>query len=346
MSEIIETYLKNLQNKPRFEKYKSFLWADYIELLCLANNDGELSHNDIIDRLLERERDLFEGNYDDLKEMEDLENEDNDSPTQRSEIPIRWENYLSSWFNVLQYRQVLHKESYPFDISDKVIKRKEDVSAEPHKLYLYLLLCSNLYLFDNTTRLTLTSSFEMVSFNAFKNILPQQAEVHLFGSNKLNNKGKFRQGSLWKKINALSLEINEVLDPRLNENNYPNNNTGDGGLDLVGWLPTGDRLPSSVIHFAQCACTEEWVSKQDSSSHNTWQGRILFRNHINNTIFIPFCFRSADGAWFKIEDIRLSFLVDRKRLLHYYLQKENISFNNLPAYQIVEEIISAREDVV
>ncbi len=69
MSDLIELYLKNLQNKPSFPTYRSFLWADYIELLCFANYDGELSHVDIIDRLLERERDLYEGDDDDLKEM-------------------------------------------------------------------------------------------------------------------------------------------------------------------------------------------------------------------------------------------------------------------------------------
>ena len=179
MSNLTDLYLKNIQEKPSFEKYKSFLWADYIELLCLVNKDGELSHIDIIDRLLERERDLYEASDDDLKEIEDLEKEDNTEPTRRSEIPIRWENYLSSWFNVLQYRYKFYRESYPFEIRDRVIKRKTNDFSELHKMYLYLLLCSNLYLFDNATRIKLTSSFEMISFNAFKNILPEQAEVHI-----------------------------------------------------------------------------------------------------------------------------------------------------------------------
>lgn len=344
MSELTDLFIENIQKKPSFEKYKSFLWADYIELLCLVNKDGELSHNDIIDRLQEREKDLSEGNDDDLEEMSDLEKEDNDKPTQRAEISIKWENDLSAWFNILYYRQALYGELYPFEISEKIIKRKNDEPSNQHKLYLYFLLCSHLNLFDNTTRIILTSSFEMVSFNAFRNLLPEHSEVHLFGANPLNKEGKFKDGSLWQKINKLSSEVNEILDSRINENNYKRN-TGDGGLDLVGWIPTGDSLPSSIIHFAQCACTEEWVSKQDSSSHNTWQAKILFTNHINNTVFIPFCFRASDGTWFKIEDIRLSFLVDRKRLLYYYLQNEDISFNTLPAYQIVEEIIKSREGV-
>ncbi|MDQ6890731.1 MAG: hypothetical protein M3Z56_10700, partial [Bacteroidota bacterium] len=223
--------------------------------------------------------------------------------------------------------------------------RKSNDPTERQKLYLYLLLCSNLYLFDEATRIKLTSSFEMVSFNAFKNILPEQAEAHVFGANPLNKEGKFKDGSLWQKINKLSSEVNEILDPRINESNYKRN-TGDGGLDLVGWIPTGDSLPSSIIYFAQCACTEEnWKSKQHDASHETWSQKIIFKNYTNNNIFIPFCFRQSDGTWFKIEDIRLSFLIDRKRLLHYYLQRQNISFNTLPAYQIVEEIIKARENI-
>lgn len=344
MSKLTDLYIKNIQNKPSFEKYKSFLWADYMELLCLVNKDGELSNVDIIDRLLERERDLHEASDDDLEEIEELEKEDNENPTQRSEIPIQWENYLSSWFNVLQYRQVIYNDSYPFEINDKVIKTKTTEFTEDQEIYLYLLLCSNLYLFDEATRIKLTSSFEMISFSALKNILPEEAEVHVFGANPLNTNGEFQQGSLLQKIKKLSTKLNEAINPRINENNYLHN-VGDGGLDLVGWIPAGDTQPSLIVHFAQCACTEEWVSKQDSSSHNTWQAKISITNYINNSIFIPFCFRAADGTWFKIEDIRLSFLIDRKRILYYYLKKQNVAFNSLPAYQIVEEIVKARESV-
>lgn len=345
MSDLTNLYIENIQKKPSFEKYKSFLWADYIELLCLVNKDGELSYVDIIDRFQERERDLAESNDDDLEEITDLEKEDNDKPTQRSEISIKWETDLSAWFNTLFYRQKLYGKSYPFEISDKVIKRKSNKQSDQQKLYLYFLLCSHLNLFDKSTRIILTSSFEMVSFNAFKNLLPERAEVHVFGANPLNKEGKFKDGSLWQKMNKLSSELNEVLDSRLNENNYKRN-TGDGGLDLVGWIPTGDSLPSSIIYFAQCACTEEdWKSKQHDASHETWSQRISFKNYTNNNIFIPFCFRQSDSTWFKIEDIHSSFLIDRKRLLYYYLQKENIRFNTLPAYEIVEEIIKAKEDV-
>ncbi len=78
-------------------------------------------------------------------------------------------------------------------------------------------------MFNSSTRIILTSSFEMVSFNAFKNLLPQQAKVHVFGANPLNKEGKFKDGSLWQKMHKLSSEVNEVLDPRLNENNYKQN---------------------------------------------------------------------------------------------------------------------------
>lgn len=189
MIDTTKAYLQKLQDKPDYQKYKSFLWADYIELLCLANFDGEISKIDVVDRLSERERDLKESSFEDLEEIEELDKEENEYPTRRSEISDKWEVDLSNWFRVLQYRQALYGDSYPFIITDSEIKRREGDFSIQQKLYLYLLLCSNLYLFNKSTQIELASCFEIVSFNSFKNLIPNTAEVHLFGANPLNTSG-------------------------------------------------------------------------------------------------------------------------------------------------------------
>src|SRR4029077_14117838 len=118
VSNVIKEYLRNLQDKPSYPKYKSYKWADYIELLCIANIDGQLSKNDIIDRLEGREKDLQEADADDLEELEELEKEDNENPTRRSEIADKWSTHLADWFKILNLRNALYGNSYPFDINE------------------------------------------------------------------------------------------------------------------------------------------------------------------------------------------------------------------------------------
>ncbi len=346
MSGAVKYYLNRLQQKPSFVKVNSFQWADYIELLCLANIDGEVTANDVIDRLAERERDLFESNEEDLEDLNFFEEfEDEELISRRAEIPDRWKNDLSDWFKVLQVRQASYKESYPFIVSGDEIKKKDSVTG-CQMLYIYLILCSNLYLFDKSTISKLTSSFEIVCYNAFREILPHSAISHVFGSNPLNKTGRYNNSlSLWQRINLLCADINEVLNPHISETNYPKKNKGDGGLDLVGWIPTGDSLPSTHIFLGQCACTENWVSKQHASSYSEWKARIIFTNQTSNTIFIPFCFRTASGLWHNAGDIKNTFLVDRKRLLFYYLQSKSDVFAGLSVSKFVEEIINASEGI-
>jgi ABC-type uncharacterized transport system permease subunit len=182
-----------------------------LELLCLVNPSGELSIADIIDRLYERERDLSEGSPEDVSEIVELENERGFVASRRSEIIDVWQAKVQEWFNVASQRQKLYKESYPFEVTeDEITKLKLDDSK---KLYVYLLYCSNLYLFTKSDQNLLANSFEVLCFNALKSLLPDRGIIHLFGSNPLNNKGRYGgQATLWDKINNLSEDLNEFAN--------------------------------------------------------------------------------------------------------------------------------------
>jgi len=345
-NKLVDQYIQKLQTKPSFKKHKSFHWADHIELLCLANIDGEVSESDLIDRFIERERDLRQGDYDDIEYIQDFDIEELSGPTRRSEIPDHWRIDLSDWFKVLKLRQQLYGDCYPFLILDKEIKLKQQELSNIHKTYIYLLLCSNLYLFNKSAISKFTSSFEFLSLNAIKGILPSHAITDIFGTNPYN-KGKYGSNlNFWGKLNLLSREIDEPISPHISKEDYTRLNRGDDGLDIVAWIPTGDNLSSKLIFLGQCACTEEWISKQSDSSHSAWSSKINFINRISNTIFIPFCYRKADGNWFKSGDIRESFLIDRKRILYFTLLSQDDVIQNLPVFKIVEEIIKTKEDVV
>jgi hypothetical protein len=336
-------YIKSLQSKPTHPNYVSIHWADYIELLCIANLDGEVSRDDVIERLEERGNDLNEGDPHDIDEFNSFDSDEGEIASRRGERDDKWKTLVNDWFKVLKVRTATYGRSYPFKVNEKEITIYPSLTQQ-QKVYVYLLLCSNLYLLDKRTQNILANSFELLSCQTLKAILPTNAEVHLFGSNPYNKNGKYSKTTFWDRMGILANDLYEELNPKISKDEYPPTNKGDGGLDIVAWIPTGDNLPSMPIFFAQCACTTEWVTKQNDSAFQAWINKLSLTNYTNNLIFIPFCYRGANGNWFKPGDIRLSFLIDRKRILFYL--KELTTFKGLPSTKIVDEIIKSKEGIV
>ena len=320
-----EKYYGQLQVKPKHRHYIHHHWADYSELLCLANIDGEISKSDLIDRLSERERDLFEGNSSDIKEIIDLEVESATEPTERCRVDELWTERVNSWFNVLQFRVDAYGDFYPFRIDGNELITEFDNTNIFHKYYIYYLSCSNLYLFEARLRNKLTAIFEVVSLQVIKNMLPETAIVRQFGSNPLNDDPEFGKNvKCLDKIKNLAELLNERIGTHVNEDNFPDDNFGDEGLDIVAWLPTIDNLQSRLLYFAQCACSKDWITKQSDSSYEAWGNKINFTSYPSNIVMIPFCYRNSMGNWFKLSNIRKCLLVDRLRLLSYLHEADRI----------------------
>jgi hypothetical protein len=343
MADSVNIYIGNLQNKPSYPIINLHHWTDYLELLCLANIDGELSKADYIQRFAPRENDLREGNIEDMEAMDELEKEGSFTSTNRSQKADKWTVRLDDWFLLLEHRAKLYGDYYPFKVEIDSLVLKDIPFSKHQLLYCYLLFCSNLYLFDDADRGALANSFELLSVDVLKNLLPANAHVHLFGKNPLNV-GDF-VGPLWDKIHLLAEKLNEQVNSIMKKERYPPTNTGDDGLDVVGWVPSGDSLPSKLIYFGQCTCNvTDWSSKQNDSAFNAWSNKISLTNYTNNIIFIPFCFRDASGQWINVGDISKSLLIDRRRLL-YYLYEDFETFEKLPSYGLFENIVIAKEEV-
>jgi len=336
-------YLTTLQKKPNYAQYKDYHWADYIELICLANIDGEKSKMDILDRLSEREEDLEEGNAEDISDMESLDIEGVGIPSQRYKRYDHWVDRIDSWYQVLESRESLYGDSYPFIVVDDDLVLYYDPENINHKYYFFLLLCSNLYLLDSVTSEKFSAYYEIVSYEGLRQILPNNFEVELFGTNSLNTNPLFGSGiTCLDKIKNLALILNEELSTSFNPIAYPSNNFGDAGLDVIAYLDTGDNQPSGISIFGQCACTTKWIDKQSTSDFSSWANKIDLTSTTINTIFIPFCFRNAIGEWFNRADIRLSFLVDRSRLISFL--NSTLEFSE-EIKKLVEELIITKEEI-
>lgn len=306
-------------------------WADYIELLCITSIDKNVALDDIYDM-------LFGDKSDD--EI-DNENEDDDeiNPDEAiSEKKDKKKTKISDIFEFLKSREILFGEFYPFKISNSplYIQMKSSQTFK-HLSYLGLLASSNLdYL--KTFQSSLTTNFERNSIFVFKKLFPIEADVEYFG--KGNARGKvFTENKLSARIRQLSEVLNVPLSPVFDDTEVNDSNTGDGGLDIVGWINFEDNNNGKVINFAQCACGRDWYNKQFEIHDARWRTFLYINQPILRTLITPSSFRRYDGNWFKQMKIYDCILIDRLRFLKSLRKKENTKVA-LSNGQIIEEVIS------
>lgn len=310
------------------------LWADYVELLCLVSIDGRVSKADILDKLQE------ESPLD--KFLEDQDNILYDDKTDFRDS--KQERKSDDWFGHLVYRSSVFDTNncYPFEITadGDTLVRKNSFTLE-HKLYLFLLIASNLeYVSAASLKSQVRYDFEAVSEAALKKCLPKQAEIYIFGTGTCLSGSKKFKGTFYDKIEALGKELRETVHQK-KEKTSPHN-SGDGGADLVAWVPMGDSSVGLLCILGQCACSfKEWKDKQASSSPMVWRQKLNFKVPPVNSCFIPFCFRDNTGDWDIPHNIYETILFDRVRLI-YLLEDQSDIVQKLPVYPHLEKLISYR----
>lgn len=333
--------LKKLETLP--PTYDSHAWADYIELLCLTSKDGRVSKADVIDFVRRRKKDLKEGQpiegseaeEEDIEEdieaeikIEDEYEDDEDIDEDILEPAMaddKWNVRANDWFGHLEYRAGAFAESYPFRVAKGetvlVLSSSKSRVSSRRKLYLFLLMASNLRYFNESDRTSIASIFEVASFYALEAYLPPQSKLHMFGKHSLNDKGPYSSGTLWKKLNRMATDIREKVV--CEQRDFKPNNTGDAGLDLIAWLPLESEMRRGFfLVFGQCACTSQWVDKQFDTSYDTWKNYLSFTVYPTRLTFIPYCFRKATGAWYDYTKISATVLVDRLRLINLLKEKQ------------------------
>lgn len=307
--------LRNLENPPQKKTY-DYLQADYVELLCLVNEDKILTQGDIKYRYM-RDADIDHVSYQDLHDSPEL---DLDEAEKSDRLARRVEDLLRN----LKYRQDAFGDHYPFSVSDSL----SDIELKPRlnehqKLYVYLLMASSLRNFDKRDQIRIGQSFETLSAMALQEYLGENAAIHIFGS---RSSGRY-SGNISQKIEQLSKDLHER--PVYSENMAKTTHTGDGGLDIVCWFETNDSSPGKLIIFGQCACTEKWDEKLHSSGYKKWKHFIELSIEPINAIFIPFCFRDSGGQWYEMHRIQMSLLIDRLRIVSL-LQTVESPLSGLP----------------
>lgn len=302
----------------KYAKNKLYLYVDYIELVALFYNEEPVSIGEIMSRF--RDEGVFVQRKSD--ENQAKENDENES-------------FVRNIFAVLDERKSLFSNSYPFEYENEKLSLKATLT-DKNKLYLFLLLASNLSTF-NLFQYNLTSEFEKISYQALTKYLPQTAITKSFGADS-EFKGYFND-----KITQLAELMNVELDDRFLKS-FSSKSTQDGGLDIVSWLPFEDQVSNFISVFAQCACGKDW-NKKLSETRRFNRLLKVYLNKINHSIFIPYALINYHKSEFyeHHEFGEDTLIFERKRILS--LIDESL-FDDLDSKVLIEKCIEFEEDIV
>lgn len=327
-------------------------WADYVELLTLANIDGEFSQADLLERWAERD-DLGE----DLPDLGAEVEEDGDGPIDppqaqageaRAARHERLHRLALDVFSHFAYRAGQFGGAYPFKLqaaTGKLLERRVEPDNIQQNIYVFLLLASNLRYIRVGTRKHLTQNFERLTAEVLRRWLPNEAEIHIFGTTSGDDptgasEGRY-SGKLWAKLERLANDLGEQL--LLSEEDFAKGDSGDLGLDTVAWLPMGDRESGLPVWFAQATCEAEWKHKQHESGGN-WRAYLQESAPRGNLLFIPYCFRQPTGTWYDRKWPTAAVIIDRARLV-WLLRDVAEPVEPVP-YEVVKAALEFRLDPV
>jgi hypothetical protein len=102
------------------------------------------------------------------------------------------------------------------------------------------------------------------------------------------------------------------LQENLGQRDLEDHNSGDDGVDLIGWRSFGDNRASQAIIFAQCAIGTDWRYKRDGVSLELWRRHIDWHSHPLKGFAVPF--HHDAGATWRETATRAGIIFDRLRI--------------------------------
>ncbi len=248
--------------------------------------------------------------------------------SEQVEIDEAWNSKFLKIFSIIEEREIIYGEDYPFVYDKEKIKIKTEIT-DNQKVYLYLLISSNLNNFSSLQDI-LTSEFESLSKFALSQYLPSFI-VEEFGKNSEYT------GNTISKIKALS----EKLKIKYREDQLKNiakTASQEKGLDIVGWAPFEDELASMLVVLAQCACGKDWTKKKSDTTYYSDSYLDFIKLKPTHAMFIPYGLVHYDVNFFQSDRTNSRLIFERKRIVT--LMKKNIEkFKELRSYSIVDRCI-------
>lgn len=159
------------------------------------------------------------------------------------------EYFLSNIWSELEYRQKLYLHSF-FKVQERLIQPQTTSSKSLPEYQACLLL--SLYGVQGFTQVP-AKLFERITCQALKRYLSGNAVV--FGWPSKGSKNGATESQIKRKIKQVADDLNE----RFCES--PPSHFKDRGVDVVGWIPFGEKRSGQVVILLQCAAGHNWKDK-------------------------------------------------------------------------------------
>ena len=301
-----------------------FLWADYVELLCLGGRNGLVSKGNI-DATTQAAADVQADSVDAADPEQESEELDD-------KVSKRWADIHAR----LSARSRQYPD-WPFVLERNLLRSRFDVHNSRHRLYAALLVASSLRLCEDERYDEVTDAFEVLSYHWLRQSLNGLWEVRPFGAHQ-TLPGAY-EGTLLQKLKALATDIHARLQK--SDEQYDPRNTGDGGIDLVAWLAMGDQRGNMPVIFGQCACSPtDWEDKQLDVTPNATEAHLAPQHPGAAYCFVPHDLSANDRLWDRSEHVKRTVLIDRRRF--FSLFERCGTFDQLPTWPFVDDAMAAR----
>jgi hypothetical protein len=305
-----------------------FLWADYVELLCLCSKNGLVSRGNLQAQVQEAQDVQVDADID--GDVDDIAGPDDESAVLDDKVSARWDDIVSR----LNARDASYP-GWPFQLDGAVLRSVYDEQRADHRLYVALLIASSLRLCVKTRSHEITSAFEEISYQWLTRSLTQFWKVRPFGAHATLPNAYV--GTLREKLELLAADINAKL--QLDADDYDPKNTGDGGIDLVAWQEIGDQRGNIPVIFGQCACSPtDWESKQLDVTPAATDAHIKPQHPGAAYCFVPHDLSRSEVKWYRAEHLKRVVIVDRLRLLHLF--KASNAWGTLTNWSFVADAMS------
>lgn len=280
--------LTQLDSPPK-ESDATFI-ADYVELRTLLHPDSWLMKSD-------------------FEKLQNVSGED----SSREKAGGRWVKAIS----LARQRTERFGEFYPFSVpqDEEDAIQYTGCDNESKKAYLSLLLFSCLRYVERTEVNKIAREFELLCKDIFKFFLPHGSIVKPNWASPGDDAESYR-GKLADKLRAINVDIRCTSHETIRDEDFSEQDTGDGGLDIVAWHQMHDDRDGIPIAVGQCSCSRsEWRVKQAAGIYDRHKHYFPLVHGWSNFYFCPLDLGLTKDKWRFKSDLGGAIIVDRFRIL-------------------------------
>ncbi|MBZ9869218.1 hypothetical protein LB515_27905 [Mesorhizobium sp. CA15] len=295
----------------RVARTKPHLLADTAEIAIAFGGYEGISASDLSSIIKQSTRP-----DDELLDIDEPDVDDDDLPDHLdgAETTSREQAYVEECVRQIEFRVSAFGLCYPFVLDRGRLALRKELTYLNH-VYLLLLACSRIRSFTSKgIKQRLADAFELICAECLRRLVPETGEVYMFGPNSNDRREVFHtnlSAAMPLLVEKLGIELTRDW-----EKNF--GSSGDGKIDLVSVVRVDKLAPGVVVMVGQCAAMEEeknWERKRQEAIFATRRGSFICLVDPQGILFIPVCYRQANGEWINKDYVSSVVTMDRLRII-------------------------------